>query len=288
MRLVLLLTIILQLIACDPNVEIENIATDNLLSVTCFISPQDSIFKAYVFRASRIGSTIKEDSAAVKDALVTISNGSKSDTLILSFDLHPISGKRMYKYSAKRKNVVVNISSAYFLNVQTASGEKVSAMCTIPIEPGEPTVSGAKEYNDYKFFITWSNPTLYKYFILILDADGSYPNPYPNGTGEIELQPSLLEDIKFPSDKQISNNSYEATLPYAFLANNPVLKVSVQNIDENLFKYFKSYQRYQQWDDNNSGNLFPSFQEVPLIYSNIIGGVGVFGGYNKSSIEIKL
>lgn len=288
MRLLAILGSLLSLMGCDPNVEIDTIAADNLLSITCFISPQDSIFNAYVFRASRIGSTVREDSAAVKNALVTISDGSKLDTLFLTFDQNPISGKRSYKYSGKRKNVVINFNSTYFLNVQTISGEKASAMCTIPLEPGKPIVSGLKENSDYKFFVAWSNPTLYQYFVLILDAEGSYPNPYPGGNGEIELQPSLLEGIKFPSDKQILNNSYEAILPFAFLANNPVLKVSVQNIDENLFKYFKSYQRYEQWDDNNSGNLFPNFQEVPLIYTNINGGVGIFGGYNKSSIEIKL
>ena len=148
----------------------------------------------------------------------------------------------------------------YSLVVQTPSGEKVSAICTIPPEPGAPAVSGVKENDDFRFSITWSNPLIYKYFILILDAVGSYENPYPGGSGKIDLQSSLLEDIKFPSDKQVLNNSYEAVVPFAFLASNPALKVSIRNIDDGLFKYFKTYQRYQQWDDNNSGNLFPSFQ----------------------------
>ncbi len=288
MRLSVIFGLLLSLMGCDPNVEIENIAADNLLSITCFISPQDSIFKAYVFRANRIGSTVKEDSAAVKDALVTISDGNKFDTLFLTFDVHPISRVRIYKYSGKRRNVSVKDNLTYSLVVQTPSGEKVSAMCTIPPEPGAPAVSGVKENDDFRFSITWSNPFIYKYFILILDAVGSYDNPYPGGSGKIDLQPSLLEGIKFPSDKQVLNNSYEAVVPFAFLASNPALKVSIRNIDDGLFKYFKTYQRYQQWDDNNSGNLFPSFQEIPLIYSNINGGVGIFGGYNSSSIEIKL
>lgn len=284
MRRVPILLLLVSLMGCDPNVDIENIAPNKLLLVTCFISPQDTIFRAYVFRASMIGTTVKEDSAAVKDALVTISDGVDFDTLYLSFTTHPISGLKSYKYVGNKKNVMVKTSSTYFLNVQTPSGEGIQAVCTIPLEPEIPIITGSQENEDYNFFVNWTNPALYKYFILVLDADGSYPN----ANGEHELQPSLVEDILFPSDQQVIDNSYEAVLPYAYIAVNPVLKVTVRNIDEGLFYYFKSYQRYEEWDANNSGNFFPNFQSMPLLYSNIIGGVGVFGGYNDNTIEVDL
>ena len=183
---------------------------------------------------------------------------------------------------------MVTTHSTYFLNVQTPSGESAKAECTIPPAPGKPAVSGVKDNNDYRFLVNWRNDSLYKYFILILDAEGQYESITPIGTYRNHLRPSFLEHILFPSDAQILDNSYEAILQNAYLAENPVLKVSVRNIEEGLFKYFKSYQHYDDWDTNNSGNIFPNFQEMPLIYSNINGGVGIFGSYNESSMQLEL
>lgn len=288
MRLITLAVIFSSLLACDPNVDIENIAPNKLLAVSSFISPQDTLFKVFVYRAAPIGSTVKIDSAAVKDALVTISDGLKYDTLYLSYETHPVTEVKSYRYIGKKKNVVVVTASTYYLQVQTPSGESVNALCTIPPEPGKPVVSGVQENNDFRFFIDWSNSQLHKYFTIILDADGQYERVHQNGIIKTDLEPSLLEPIEFPSDTQVAYNSYEAILPNAYVAENPVLKVSVRNVSEQLFDYFKSYQRYEEWEANNSGNLFPNFQEMPLIYSNINGGVGIFAGYNDSSVQIEL
>jgi hypothetical protein len=288
MKIVVVLSCLLILFGCDPHVDLENIDTDKLLSVTCFISPQDSMLTAYVFRASRIGSTVKEDSAAVKDALVTISDGNAIDTLLLTFSTHPITGMKMYRYAVRKKNLFVTAGSTYFLKVKTPSGDDVNASCTIPPQSDSPMIVGTQVNDDYNFVIQWSNTPLYKYFILILDAEGSYENPYPGGSGTIDLKPSLAEEIQWPSDKQIANNTYEATMPFAYLADTAILKVSVRNIDEGLYKYFKSYQRYEQWDTNNTGNFIPTFQELPYIYSNIDNGIGIFGGYNDAVTELEL
>jgi hypothetical protein len=275
----------LSMLACNPNVDLENIAADKLLAVTCVISPQDTSFNAYVFRGSKLGSTVKPDSAAVKDALVTISDGTNYDTLYLTFDVHPITGMKSYRYTGKKRNVVVSAHSTYFLNVQAPSGEAISAHCTVPPQAGYPTLSGMRQNDDYRCIVDWTNEHLHKYFILILDADGTYENTAPAAGGRsLEIHASLSEPIQFPSDGQVAHNIYEVLVPKAYIAENPELHVTIRNINEELYKYYKSYEAYDEWQSNNYGSLFPNFREIPLIYTNVSNGAGIFSAYNQSAV----
>lgn len=288
MRKALRIGMLVSLFACDPNVELESIKPDNLVSVTCFISPQDTVFTAYVFKASAIGSTVKTDSAAVKDAQVTISDGLNYDTLYLTSEFDPDAKITKYKYLGKPKHISVTANSTYTLDVKVRQVVHLSATCTIPPAAESVKIEGNRLNDDYPFSTEWNNPTRHKYFLLILEAQGNYPNPYPGGGGTIDLKPELIDDIKFPSDKQVIQNKYNGIMAYTYRADNPLLKVSVKNIDEDTYKYFKTYQQYATWDLNNSGNIFPNFKDVPLIHSNINGGVGIFGGYNTISVTIQI
>lgn len=276
------------LCGCDPNVEFRNIDTNQLISISCFISPQDTTFIAYIFRASPAGSTVKRDSAAVKDAQVTISDGENYDTLFLTVSMDPNSNQNVYKYTGVRKQLSVSANSIYFIDVKAPGGIHATASCTIPPAPENLKVNGNRVDDDYHFSLEWSNPSRLKYFSLVLESEGSYENPFPGGTGKVDLKALLNEDIVYPSDKQVLHNRYEGTLPYAYRAENPSLTVSVRNIDDNLYKYFKSYQQFETWNSNNSGSLVPNFKDAPQIHSNVTGGVGIFGGYNTSSLKVEL
>lgn len=273
---------------CDPNVEFGNINPNQLISVSCFISPQDTMFVAYIFRASPPGSTVKRDSAAVKDAQVTISDGENYDSLFLTVSIDPDSNQKVYKYTGIRKHLSVYADSLYFLDVKVPGGIHASASCTIPPAPEALKVDGNRVNDDYHFSVEWSNPSLSKYFSLVLEAEGSYDNPFPGGSGNVSLKPSLNEEIVYPSDKQVLHNRYEGIVPYGYRASNPSLKVSVRNIDEDLYKYFMTYQQFENWNSNNSGSFIPNFKDVPQINSNITGGVGIFGAYNTTSLKVEL
>ena len=168
MRIVVTAFLILLVAACNPHVELEDITAAKLLSISCVISPQNTVFTAYVFRASPLGSTVKYDSAAVKNALVTISDGQAFDTLTLTSEVD-LRKNTIYKYKGKRKNVNVVAESKYYLEVSTTTGDHISANCTIPPTPGDPIVDGTKVNNDFNFTISWTDVKLDKYFILILD-----------------------------------------------------------------------------------------------------------------------
>lgn len=286
MRFAISTLIVTLLASCDPHVDVVNISPDKLLSVSCFISPQDTVFRAYVYRGSALGSTIKLDSAAVKDALVTISSGNSFDTLYLAYVEHPITGVKSYRYEGRKKNVAVTTNSTCSLKVQAITGEVVTATCTIPPEAGKPSITGEQVNNDYYFSVTWSERQPHKYFILDVNAEGFYEVSTPSGVRWFMVSTFLLEPTTFPSDVQLPYNEYEGVLQNAFIAETPVLRATVKNIEEGLFKYFRSYAQYQDWDANNSGGILPNFRQMPLIHSNINGGVGFFGGYNQSTVEI--
>lgn len=57
------------------------------------------------------------------------------------------------------------------------------------------------------------------------------------------------------------------------------LTVRLLSLSEDLYKYFISV---KQWNQNNFGG----FSESVIVYSNIKGGIGIFGGYSYRSIEI--
>ncbi len=284
MRVAIILNLLISLTACDPQVEFDHVDPNQLISVTCIISPQDSVFTAYVYKASPLGSTIKSDSATVKDALVTISDGANYDTLRLTFDYdHPSTTRKIYKYVGVRNRLNIKANASYLLSVSTPQGTHASATCKVPPDPGVPDITGTREGDDFLFTIKWQNVDQFKYFSIVLGASGNYENPFPGGTGKIDLKPELLEQITFPSDKQIVTNEYGAILKYAFIATNPSLKISIRNVEEGLYQYFKNYRQFQQWDnDNNSGSLFPNFKEIPVIQGNVQGGVGIFGAYNSA------
>lgn len=285
MRLIACFIPLLLLCNCDPNVELENITAENLISISCFISPQDSVLTAYLYNASPMGSTIKPDSAAVKDAQVTISDGQNYDTLVLTYEVDSSTNRRFYKYTGTPKHLRILADSPYWLDVKTSTGIHATAFCTIPPALGSVTIDGHRVDDDYAFSATWTNPSLHKYFLLVLDATGSYVNPYG---GRIDLKPSLVEEIIFPDNHQVLSNHYDGIVPYAFDADTAFLRISVKNVDQSLYEYFRSYRQYENWDAQNSGSIFPNFKDVPLIYSNIDGGVGIFGGFNSSSTMIQI
>jgi hypothetical protein len=284
----MLLILSMALLSCDPGVDIENISPGKLLAVSCFIGPQDTVFTAYVFRGSPMRSTVNTDSAAVKDALVTISDGLSFDTLYLTYVIHPNNGRKRYRYEGKKKNVTVTTNSTYFLDVQTSSGDHVTSSCVIPPIAGIPIIDGVRENDGYKFSVSWDNPRLYEYFTLLLDAEGTYEITTPAGTFTYDIRAYFSTPVDFPSNAQAGSNLYEGIVFNAYRAENPLLRVTVRHIDEDTYRYFKSFQRYEQWNTNNTGNVFPNLQELPMIYSNIQGGAGIFGGYNQSTVEVKL
>lgn len=266
--------------SCDSGVEDEIIPIEELISVSSIISPQDSVFHAYLFHAGALGTVTNSHTSSVKDAQVIISDGFVSDTLIYNDERK--------RYEANRKYLIIEPMKSYFLTIRTASGKILSAECSIPPSPEMPEIKGKREDEDYVFTIDWNNPTGFKYFNLALIAEGKFTYSYPEGMRTELLSARLLEEIYFPSKNQVDFNSYEGIVSAAYLADTPKLRVVLRYIQEDLYDYLVSYKKYEEWESDNEGNLIPNFREPLPIHSNIDGGVGIFAGYNQSIAEIDI
>ena len=282
------------LLSCESGVEIENISTEELYAVSSWISPQDTLLELYLFKASPLGTVAREDSAEVRDALVLISDGNNNiDTLHFDPDFKPEYGRQgMHgRYAAKPKNIHIEPLTSYFLKVETRSGILLEANCTIPSTPPLPEVSGSRVEDDYAFTVSIESTSKERYFSLITYAEGIVESETSNPERPVyksQLHSRLLTNVKFPADILSAAKQHDGIIPQAYNAENPKAFVSLRFIEENLYRYLQDFQFYDHWQSNNSGALFPNFQEPQPIHSNIKGGVGIFAGHNQSTVEIEL
>lgn len=277
-------TIVVIYVSCDPGVNPDQLNTDELISVTCIISPADSVYKAYIFRAMAVGSSIDAGSAFVNDALVTISDGINYDTLHPKEHTDSQTGMISRFYSGSRNYVVVEENQHYFLDIKTPQGQHLTGTTLIPPTPGEPSISGEMLNSDFQFTTSWFNHDMHRYFSILMTATGSYSTNTTNGQTIVDLNPVLADAVKFPSDQQLYFNSYQGRIVNAYLADSPTLTIAVRNVDQDAFFFFDSFSQFEEWNANNSGNLLPNLRAVPLIHSNVNGGVGIFGSYNESKL----
>ncbi|WP_177194003.1 DUF4249 family protein [Dyadobacter sp. SG02] len=265
----------LMICGCNTGVQVEDIPPERLLAISSFVSPQDSMISVYVYKGQKVGSVIKSDSARISDAVVIVSNGSKEINLL-------------YNDSTKRyeaENVFRNSEPGTILSLKVTAPEQLTASATavIPPKPNAVSVQGARVGKDYLFSVIWENSSSYKFYNVWAEVEGEIRS----SIGIFPLITSIdIPDnsFYFPSDKQASGRNSETGIvnsAYDATSERVVLAVTVANVDDTFFKFYKSFREYQTWLDNTSDNL-PNFKESVPIYSNIINGTGYFAAYNSS------
>ncbi|HMJ68078.1 MAG TPA: DUF4249 family protein [Cyclobacteriaceae bacterium] len=266
------------LINCDPGVDLDSIRIDNLLAVSSFISPQDSTHKVFLFRASEVGDVENYKSAVVQGALVILSDGVTADTLHLNNDLA--------YYATNTSNVNVKEFGTYHLSIKVGEDPILNASCTIPPDPGTPSVNGTREGDDFRFQVIWENVDQHPYYVLSAFAEGQYERESPFGPVTSNLRADM-EQTPIPANDQQSSNTGSGKVANAFLPEEASLTATVWNVDEDMYTYYKTYDDYFIWIVNSTGSI-PNFNEPYPIYSNITNGVGIFAGFNTSSTTRKI
>lgn len=262
--------------ACDPGVREES-ALDQV-SVVCFISPQDSVLSAHVFRVQKIGEELAPERSVVADAEVTISNSFSSRGLVFN--------EENLRYQLDATKFAIAPSVTYSLRVVLVDGRLLKANCRIPEKPKPIEISGERDNDDFKFSCRWSNTLPNPYSILSTTARGSYLAETPFGLMMNPLRP-LLDNGTFVLSAQPNNNE-SGIVRRAFLATSPELVVHLRSVDLNMFRYYESYRLLETWL-SNTNNLIPNFSSPVPVYSNVTGGIGVFGAsyLSTQSFEIK-
>jgi len=261
--------IIYTLIGCNSGVEIESIDANKLVSVSSFISPKDSIIRAYVFRGGVLGDVLNIEKAIIKNAVVTIFDENlSSKTLVFN--------SKSNSYIIESKYFKISPSQKYFLKVKTPDGIELNAECQVPDNPDMPAIKGVKNDNNFIFYLATPSKKI-AYYSLSFDLVNVQFTPKLGST----LAPSLnliTDDLLF--ENQGTENTTEWTVYRAFYADKISLKTILISLDENAYRFLKTNRIASNWN-NNTGNFFPNLQEPQPVYSNIKGGVGIFGAYNK-------
>ena len=257
-------------LSCQSGVEIEQISPENLVAVSSLISPQDSIVKVYVYQGKALGSVVRSSEAVISDAKVSIADD--STVYMLHFDA------KNNSYFVDNHTLKVRPSKSYKLQVQLPTGAILTGNCTVPPNPDKAVVEGNKEGNDYAFSIQKpaNNVSFFTFHfelknVVFVPKLGASTGPYLG----ILVGNALFETKDFIA------NSIENKVFNAYLADSVSLQTTLYSLDSHSYHYLKTKTDAYTWGANTSG-LIPNLKEPKPLYSNIEGGVGIFGAYNRS------
>lgn len=280
----MLISSLLAFTACEK--EVTNIKLPSVpskLVVTSFISPQDTRLRVYVLKSVPAISKSNLSSDDIRNASVHMSDGSKSVDFIYN--------EREHAYIADAKNLPIIPGNTYFLEVSDTEGRKTEASCTVPVNQNialEIAIDSAKsQYSDfmeYYMIMKWQDtPGEINFYrtsaeIKIEQQQNTFYQPvYFDGYDLVTFADSRLDGARFSSPPgSIWKPSYNPDYPvtntlYAYLL----------NTDEHYYRYHQSLRNNYNVDGN-------PFAEPVLIYSNMNGGLGVFGSYNRHAVTMPL
>ncbi|WP_081670829.1 DUF4249 domain-containing protein [Sporocytophaga myxococcoides] len=255
-----------------------------------YISPQDTVVKIFVGKSVPIykkSDQMYNLNPPVKDASVLLSGNGVSASLL--FD------EKSSSYTVPASQFPIVPGATYHLTVSTPAGLYAEAETTVPEEINSSltfkidTVEGTSNYGysgkSIRISVWWDDiqnqSNYYRIFgeIGVL-YDSTYYN-YPMYNYQYSLnfdtKSIVIKDIGFANGKL---GPFKADTPLESMKKRfSNIGLSLLNIDRNYYEFYKSYDSNYQDDP---------FSEPQNIYTNIKGGLGVFGSYQKYSIKSEL
>ena len=272
MKNVLFLLLGWWLVSCNSGVEIERLAPKDLVAVSSFISPQDSIVRVYVYQGKALGDIASLEKAVIKDAKVSISDGSVTQNLL--FD------EKTRSYAISNQILKVTASKQYALQVSTATGTVLKATCQVPPNPAEVQIDGVRDGNDFIFSYAWPPLEKTAYFTYDFDLTDVLFRPRLGATLGPSFSVIAIAQNNLFDNRDRPSKTIERKVINAFLAEKVSIRTVFNSIDKNTFQFLKTKTDANNWNSNASG-FIPILREPQPVFSNVTGGVGVFGGYNQ-------
>ncbi|MFT4032202.1 MAG: DUF4249 family protein [Siphonobacter sp.] len=275
------------LMACNPGVEQDIIPVDRLVSVNSFISPQDSLLSVYVKRGVAVGDTIFENQVEIPTAIVKMATG--SDTVQLTYN--PLTSR----FEGLATDLPIRSGETYFLFVKTPDNITLKATCTVPPELSDLSLTlSPQDDTHYKYTMQWtavtSNPSgdylittpekelinaklptlIFDYNDVIPVTGGAHVNPYDSNPKQTIGKNIRTGTISLENIKSLS------------------VQAEVRYLSDGLYAFLSSMDQLKGWS-TAAGDIIPVLKEPEPLISNIEGGVGYFGAYNRTqSAPIKL
>jgi hypothetical protein len=270
--------------SCEQDVANFEMSAKPLLVTTAFISPQDTALMVELSRTQpALGRHLKEEQLQVRNATVTISDGSKQVQLVYN--------QMLDKYFAPIASLPVVGGKAYFLKVTTPTGEIAEGSCVVPSLQGisitelnfESRQSDMHGYSmvDNMLSFKWQDaPGVENYYHATAYRSYYITHSYPS----VQV---LQHELAYGSDWQgfMKDASQDGGIMQS-----PEFRISSGFPDHapKPFKVFavlsvtdRAYYQYHQTLINQERVLGNPFAEPRLIFSNMKGSLGVFAAYNQ-------
>jgi hypothetical protein len=257
--------ILFLLVSCERDADIKLPPVPARIAVNCYISPGDSVI-AWV---SEVKSLFDRDAGFnarfIENAAVMISNG--NDSVFLQLDQVT---REFYHKSGP--GFMIEKGRTYFLRAEAPGFPPVSASCTVPTEKVadfQYAYTAVPEGTDtlISIFFSWKDipgqKNYYRIAASLIDSFSFFPNQY-------------LFDFSqnMHADEGNDGGLLSSGKGQMFLSNG---NVSSRHIKSTLITCEEHYYRYHLSLHNYSGNN--PFVEPSQLYTNMQGGLGVFGAY---------
>lgn len=279
------------------------------LVVACFISPQDTVLAARVTRTSPVLGVGSQYNPDISNATVTLSDGGRSVLLQSRFDPNGGYGFSRLYYRANATELPIIVGKTYTLTVRVPDGRQVTATCTVP-EPvtlqsvvlySAVTNEFGRSRKEYYARLRWRDPAgRPNYYRVAGDSEYSYTSQIrTSATSPVRDTTIRMRGNWYFNNGWITTDldrdgqefvSGRGRLPIAYSWVNGQQQTSrptgqanayLLNVDENYYLYHDAFGRQIEVGDN------PFAEPVPIL-TNIQGGLGCFGAYNKAVMTMDL
>lgn len=272
-----LLSLGLLLVSCEE--EIENAKTPNFvekLVVTSYISPQDTVIQVYISKNRPVYGKIT-DPVPISEADVVLSDNNNQIQLLNS-------GPNIFSISSKA--FLLKDNKNYKLSVKTPDGLFVEAECTMPAFRDLKLIADSTRVIEKT---DWGTYSYLKYSIKFTDFPGErnyyrvivslvyYSKQY------VGTQPMTVDKEFLTDNGKDGKDLVTTTTDNGYIDNymdSVFLKVSILNTSYEYYKFHQTLSSYDGSDD--------PFTEIVQVYSNITGGLGIFGAFTSNELMIRV
>ena len=290
-KLYLILVLLITLVACQKTVYVDIPDKGRMITVNSLFNP-DSLLKVSVSKSCYI---LNNDIQAIENATVEVyENSNLIETLLyLNNGLYKSTTQKPSSGNAYKIKVTIpdmgTVETKSYIPVETI----ITQIDTATVMRTEP---GGYRYEQLEFRVKFNDaPNTNNYYLLepmqtiIYTHDDYFMDTIITDTIQYIMDfesndPSIVEDIwgkgMLFNDNLFNGNTYEfvfSTEKYFYDTTSIV--INLKSISEDYFKYLATYYKYM---DTN----YDPFMEKVSVYSNIEGGVGVFGGYSTTTDTI--
>jgi hypothetical protein len=269
-KIYLLWVLCASLLACDPGVEISPKDISKQYGVTCFLSPQDSFIKVYMYRGRALGQGVSIKDLVVSDAQIQIMSATQKVTLPYN--------PETFRYETEAKNLPIIAGQKYTLNVQATDGTLIKGACQIPKQAPAIKLETTLDGNNYNFTANWAEDAPNEVSQVFLALDYTYV-PRLGST-----EPLLRYNLPI---KNLNQYIQIGGIENLKDSKDVWLVGSYTNFSSEMNRFLTSSRSDANINFSND-ELIPNFTEPQPVYTNLTGGVGIFAGFTQGQSRLKI